>query len=181
MASDAEDSPGERRIRILIVDDHAVVRLGLKKLVEAELDLTVCAEAESAAQALEAVEHEEFDLAIVDISLDDANGLELTSKMKSLRPGMAILVLSVYDGLLYAQRALRAGAAGYVAKYEAPEKIIAAIHQVLAGRVYVSNSTATGAMTGAAPIIDDGHRGERRDQVRSARAAERGVADHVQP
>ncbi len=78
MAGNAKGSSRECRTRILVVDDHAVVRQGLTRLVEAELDLTVCAEAESAAQALEAMERQEFDLAIVDISLDDANGLELT-------------------------------------------------------------------------------------------------------
>jgi len=144
-----------KRIRILIVDDHAVVRQGLSKLVEGECDLTVSAEAENAVQALEAVENQQFDLAIVDISLEGTNGLELTAQMKSRCPSMTVLILSIYDGFLYAQRALKAGAAGYVAKYEAPEKIISAIHQVLGGKVYVSSSKAAKATHGVASIADD--------------------------
>ena len=167
MASNAEGSPRECSTRILVVDDHAIVRQGLTRLVEAEIDLMVCAEAENAAQALEAIERQEFDLAIVDISLDDVNGLDLTAEMKSRRPRMTILVLSLYDGLLYAQRALRAGAAGYVAKYEAPEQIVTAIHQVLAGKVYVSNSRAARAMPGAASVVGDDPGGNRINDIRS--------------
>lgn len=179
MASNTEANSGECRTRILVVDDHAVVRQGLRRLVEAESDLTVCAEAKNAAEALAAVECQEFDMAIVDISLDDVNGLELTAKMKSLRPHLTILVLSVYDGLLYARRALLAGAAGYVAKYEAPEKIITAIHQVLAGKIYVSNSRVARAMPGATSIVGDRHDGRRPNRIHSPESAEHGVPNHA--
>ena len=155
MVNRSNNDASANRIKILIVDDHAVVRQGLAKLVEGECDLTVSAEAENAVQALEAIEHQHFDLAIVDISLEGINGLELTSQMKSRSPSMTVLILSIYDGFLYAQRALQAGAAGYVAKYEAPEKIISAIHQILGGKVYVSSSKAAKAMHGAASIAGD--------------------------
>ena len=131
--------------RILIVGDHALVRQGLVRLVDAECDLTVCAEAENAVEALEAIECHRVDLAIVDISLAGVNGIELTETMKSRYPDMLVLVLSVHDGLFYAQRALQAGASGYVAKHEASEKMITAIHQVLGGEVYISCSEAAGA------------------------------------
>jgi DNA-binding NarL/FixJ family response regulator len=131
--------------RILIVGDHALVRQGLVRLVDAECDLTVCAEAENAVEALEAIERHRVDLAIVDISLAGVNGIELTETMKSRYPDMLVLVLSVHDGLFYARRALQAGASGYVAKHEASEKMITAIHQVLGGEVYISCSEAAGA------------------------------------
>ncbi len=179
MANNVKGDPSENRIRILVVDDHAIVRQGLTRLVEVELDLTVCAEAESAVQAMEAIERQEFDLAIVDISLEDTNGLELTARMKSRRPNMAILILSMYDGLLYAQRALRAGAAGYVAKYEAPEKIITAIHQVLGGKVYVSNSKVASAMCGVASATGGALTGSRIREIRSHRPSRHGVPNHM--
>lgn len=125
------------------------------KLVGRECDLAVSAEAENAVQALEAIEDQHFDLAIVDISLEGINGLELTSRMKSRCPNITILILSIYEGLLYAQRALRAGAAGYVAKYEAPEKIMSAIRQVLGGKVYFNNSKTAKEMHGAAADVGD--------------------------
>ncbi len=171
----------ESRTRILVVDDHAIVRQGLARLVEAELDLTVCAEAESAVQAMEALEREQFELAIVDISLEDSNGLELTARMKSRCPSMAILILSTYDGLPYARRAFRAGAAGYVSKHEAPEKIIAAIHQVLGGKVYVSNSGAARAVSGAPSTAGADPDRSRSNRIRSLRPSRHGVPDKVQP
>lgn len=141
MKSKAQHDAGRKnKTRILVVDDHAIVRHGLIKLIETELDLMVCFEAENANQALEAMSRQEFDLAIVDISLEDINGLELTEIMKLRRPNMIVLILSIYDGFFYAQRALRAGASGYVAKYEAAENIITAIHRVLKNKIYVSDS-----------------------------------------
>jgi DNA-binding NarL/FixJ family response regulator len=142
MVEGSKRDRGTDKIKILVVDGHAIVRRGLAKLVEDERGLTVGAEAENAGQALEAIKNQQFDMAVVNASLEGINGFELTSKIKSLYPNMTVLILSVYDGLLYARRALQAGAGGYVAKYEAPEKIISAIHQVLAGKVYVSNSSA---------------------------------------
>jgi len=142
------DSKGQTRI--LIVDDHSIVRKGLIQLVNGEPDLVVCAEAEDAGQALGTLEKQQIDLAIVDISLEGTNGLELTERMKLRCPGMIVLILSMYDGLLYAQRALRAGASGYIVKSEAADKIIAAIRQVLNGQIYVSDSKAVRMMPDAA-------------------------------
>jgi len=155
MKKKAQHDTGKNKTRILVVDDHAIVRQGLIKLVEAEPDLVVCAEAENTSQALEAMEKQQFDLAIVDILLESASGLELTERMKLRRPNLIVLILSMHDGLLYAQRALRAGATGYVAKYEAAEKIITAIRQVLSGKIYVSNSKAVKSLSGAASISGD--------------------------
>jgi DNA-binding NarL/FixJ family response regulator len=140
MKSKPKNVGGQNKIRLLIVDDHEIVRQGLIRLIETEYDLTVCSETENASQALEAISEREFDLAIVDISLEDKNGLELSKIIKSRRPNIIILILSMYDGMFYAQHALRAGASGYVAKYEAAEKIITAIREVLSGNIYVSNS-----------------------------------------
>jgi len=140
MKSKAQRDADKNITRILVVDDHAIVRQGLIKLIETELDLKVCYEAESSNIALEAMNKQEFDLAIVDISLEGINGLELTEIIKLRHPNIIVLILSMYDGLFYSQGALRAGASGYVAKYEAAERIIAAIRQVLSGKTYVSDS-----------------------------------------
>jgi CheY-like chemotaxis protein len=151
----AKNDTSRNKTRILVVDDHDIVRQGLTKLIEAECDLMVCSEAENAGQALEAIQKQEFDLAIVDISLEGTSGLELTERMKSQCPNMIVLILSMHDGLLYAQRALRAGATGYIAKYEAAEKIVTAIRQVLSGKIYLSNSRAVKAMSDAASVSGD--------------------------
>jgi DNA-binding NarL/FixJ family response regulator len=102
----------------------------------------VCSEAKNTNQALKAIVSQEYDLAIVDISLEDMNGLELTKQMKLRCPNLIVLILSMHDGQFYSQRALIAGASGYVAKHEAAEKIITAIRQVLSGNIYISDSKA---------------------------------------
>jgi DNA-binding NarL/FixJ family response regulator len=144
----------KNKTRILVVDDHSIVRQGLIKLIETEHDLKVCSEVENANTALDAMDRQEFDLAIVDISLEGINGLELTELIKLRSPNMIVLVLSMYDGLFYAQRALRAGASGYVAKYEAAEKIITAVRQVLSGKTYVSDSKAVKNGESLIPITE---------------------------
>lgn len=142
MKSKPQHTPCKNKTRILVVDDHAIVRQGLIKLIETEVDLIVSFEAESAQKAMKAIENQKFDLAIVDITLEDMNGLELTEMIKLRHPEIIVLILSMHDGLFYAQRALRAGASGYVAKYEAAEKVITAIRQVLSGKTYVGDSKA---------------------------------------
>ena len=156
MKSKAQHGAGKNKTRILVVDDHAIVRQGLIKLIETEFDLMVCSEAANADQALKAMAGQQYDLAIVDISLEGMNGLELTEIMKLRSPKMIVLILSMYEGLFYAQRALRAGASGYVAKYEAAEKIITAIRLVLSGKIYVSDSKMVKNISEATAIIDDG-------------------------
>lgn len=124
--------------RILIVDDHPMMRTGLAQLIDHEHDLKVCAEADNAGQAINAAARQKFDLALVDISLPDKNGLELIKDLHSLKPDLPILVVSMHDEMIYAERALRAGARGYIMKQEGGEKFLLAIRQVLAGRVFVS-------------------------------------------
>ena len=156
MKSKAQHGAGKNKIRILVVDDHAIVRQGLLKLIETEFDLIACSEAENADQALKAMARQQYDLAVVDISLEGINGLELTEMMKLRSPKMIVLILSMYEGLFYAQRALRAGASGYVAKYEAAEKIITAIRLVLSGKIYVSDSKMVKNISETTSIINDG-------------------------
>jgi DNA-binding NarL/FixJ family response regulator len=124
--------------RLLIVDDHPMMRTGLAQLIDNEGDLKVCAEADNAGQAINAVAKQKFDLALVDISLPDKNGLELIKDLRALNPDLPILVVSMHDEMIYAERVLRAGARGYIMKQEGGEKFLHAIRQVLAGHVYVS-------------------------------------------
>lgn len=126
-------------IKILIVDDHPLMRKGLALSIEAEPDLVVVSQAEDAEQALEAVDESDPDLAIVDISLPGMSGLELLKHMQALRPELPVLVVSRHDEALYAERSIRAGARGYVMKLEAADVIVKAIRRVLNGGIYVSD------------------------------------------
>ena len=116
--SQQKEKPGSPT-RILLVDDHPIVRQGLKELVEQEPDLSVCGEAENMVQALQAVAASQPDIAIVDIFLRDSNGVELIRALKASYADLPVLVLSMHDEALYAERVLRAGARGYVMKEEA--------------------------------------------------------------
>jgi len=180
MVKKAQDVTNKNKTRILLVDDHAIVRQGLTRLVEAECDLMVSAEAENAIQALEAIEKQQFDLAIVDISLEGTSGLELTERMKLRCPNLIVLILSMHDGLLYAHPALRVGAAGYVAKYEAAEEIVTAIRRVLGGKIYVSNSKAVRAMSGAASISSDSPNANEAIEPPSCNKSKRRNPKHAQ-
>ena len=126
------------KARILIVDDHPIVRKGLAELIDSQEDLTVCAQAEEALQALKLIREKHPDMAIVDISLEQTSGMELIKDINAQHPKLLVLALSMHDESLYAERALRAGAKGYIMKQEATNKIIAAIRQVLDGQLYVS-------------------------------------------
>jgi DNA-binding NarL/FixJ family response regulator len=123
--------------RILIVDDHPIVRLGIRQMIAFEPDLTVCGEADSAGSALGLLASKP-DLAIVDLSLREGSGLELIRSLREAAPEMRILVLSMHDEALFAERALRAGAHGYMMKQEAIDNLVHAIQEVLAGRLFVS-------------------------------------------
>jgi DNA-binding NarL/FixJ family response regulator len=127
------------KARILIVDDHALVRRGLAGLIEDEGDLIVCGEAGSAAEALTALATRP-DLIIVDLSLQTGHGLDLIRQLKARDEELRILVLSMHDESLFAERVLRAGALGYVSKQEAPGQVISAIRQVLDDKVYLSQA-----------------------------------------
>ena len=123
---------------ILIADDHPIVREGLTEMINHEDDLTVCGTAEEMNQALDEIEKVRPDAVVLDISLKGSNGIELLKNIKVRYPRQAVLMLSMHDESLYAVRALRAGAAGYVMKQEATEKVLTAIRQVLNGEIYLS-------------------------------------------
>jgi DNA-binding NarL/FixJ family response regulator len=127
------------KTRILLVDDHPLVREWLTNLINQQPDLVVCGEAEDAPQALSGIENTRPHLAIVDISLKGGSGIGLIKDLKQLHPKLLILVLSMHDELLYAERALRAGARSYIMKGEVTKKIIAALRDVLAGKLYLSD------------------------------------------
>ena len=124
--------------RILIVDDHPMMRQGLAQLINSEPDLSVQGEADTAGQALNEVSAGKPDLVLLDISLPDKNGLELIKDIHTLHPDVLILVVSMHDEALYAERVLRAGACGYIMKQEGGKKLMGAIRQVLSGQIYVS-------------------------------------------
>jgi DNA-binding NarL/FixJ family response regulator len=128
----------KNKYRILLVDDHPIVRQGLAELIDHEKDLSVCGVADDIHHALDQVGALGPDLVIVDISLRGSNGIELLKNIKVRYPKQAVLMLSMHDESLYAVRALRAGAAGYVMKQEATEKVLSAIRQVLNGEIYLS-------------------------------------------
>ena len=128
----------ETKRRLLIVDDHPIMRQGLAQLINNEPDLSVCAEAENARSAVEAIATAKPDLALVDITLPDKDGLELIKDLHALHPTLPMLVLSMHDETLYTERVLRAGGRGYIMKQEGGKKLMQAIRQVLEGGMYVS-------------------------------------------
>jgi DNA-binding NarL/FixJ family response regulator len=126
------------RKRILLVDDHPIFRHGLEDLLQKQVDLTICGHADSAPEALTEMRRLNPDLAIVDVSINGTNGIELVKQMKAESPNLPILVLSVHDESIYALRALKAGALGYVMKAEALHQVINAVRRVLEGHIFVS-------------------------------------------
>ena len=129
-------------IKILVVDDHPIVRQGLSQLIEHESDMTVCAQAEDAPKAMNLMREVKPDFAIVDISLKETSGMELIKDFKASYPDLPILALSMHDESLYAERALRSGAKGYMMKSEATEKVVDAIRAIMDGRIFVSEKMA---------------------------------------
>ncbi|MCX8023040.1 MAG: response regulator transcription factor [Syntrophorhabdaceae bacterium] len=132
----------KRKYKIFIVDDHPIVRKGLSQLINQEPDLTTSGEAEDANTALESIKKNRPDLAIIDISLKGLDGIELIKKIKERYPDILILVVSMHDETLFAERALRAGAKGYIMKQEAIEKVMDAIRKVLKGELYISEKVS---------------------------------------
>ena len=126
-------------VRIFLVDDHPLVREWLTHLIHQQPDLVVCGEADTASGALEAILRLKPDVAIVDISLKDQSGIELIKNLKQMGSPAQVIVLSMHDEALYAERVLRAGARGYIMKRETAKKVIAAVRQVLAGELYLSD------------------------------------------
>jgi DNA-binding NarL/FixJ family response regulator len=133
----------KQRTRILLVDDHPLVRERLAEVINREPDLTVCAEAEERHQALERVVTDSPDLAIIDLTLKNSDGLELIKDLHARWPKLLILVVSMHDESLYAERVIRAGALGYITKQEATRNILCAIRRVRDGRVYLNDRIAT--------------------------------------
>ncbi len=128
------------RSKVLIVDDHPILRHGIAQMVAREDDMEVCGEAGSVPDALAFIAAHPVDLAIVDLSLDDRSGMELIRTVRQRYPQLRCLVLSMHDENLHAERALRAGARGYVMKQEATRKIIAALRRVRDGHIYLSDA-----------------------------------------
>ena len=134
----AQTKNEKSKSRVFLVDDHPLVRDWLGQLIQREADLLVCGEADDVQQAVQAIEECKPDVVIADISLKSSHGLELVKDLQSRRPNLPVLVLSMHDESLYAERVLRAGAMGYITKQEATKKILLAIRQVLSGQIYLS-------------------------------------------
>jgi len=131
-------TPVAAKRRIFLVDDHPITRQGVVVLINQEPDLEVCGEADSAPKAFDLLQKSKADLAVVDISLKTTSGIELTKNLKVLLPDLPVLIMSMHDESLYAERALRAGAKGYVMKQEASDNILIAIRRILDGELYLS-------------------------------------------
>jgi DNA-binding NarL/FixJ family response regulator len=129
--------------RILIVDDHPLFREGLRQMIERNPELTVCGEAADAAEAMEFIAEQKPDLVLVDISLGGSSGIDLIKNIKTKHDDLPLLVVSMHDESLYAERALRAGALGYVMKHEPAKTVKAAISKVLAGEIHLSERMST--------------------------------------
>ncbi len=151
--------PETQKTRVLIVDDHPVFRTGLAGLVNLEKDLAICGEAQDASQAMRALEALKPDLVLMDLSLPGKSGLELLKDFRAMSPRTPVLMISMHDETLYAERVIRAGGKGYIMKQEGPERIIQGIRKVLSGGIFVSERISTlildalsGAKSGASPV-----------------------------
>jgi len=140
-ASDTVET-GHKSIRILVVDDHVVVRVGLKQLIASEFKAAVFGEAENGDKALELVRKQSWDVVLLDITMPGSSGIDVLKKMLTFRPGLPILILSMHPEDTYATCVLKQGAAGYVVKNSGGEELINAVRKALAGQKYVSNSLA---------------------------------------
>jgi DNA-binding NarL/FixJ family response regulator len=137
-----QTSAATKRTRVFVVDDHPIVRQGLTLLINRESDLSVCGEAEDAHTAVQAVATVRPDIMVVDISLNGPDGLDLLKDIRTRYPELPVLILSMHDESVYAERALRAGAQGYIMKQEATEKVLVALRRILSGEIYVSERIA---------------------------------------
>src|SRR3954464_15326933 len=151
-----EPAPAPRKRKVFLVDDHPIVRERLAELIGQEADLEVCGEAEDAVAALKAISALQPDIAIVDITLKDTYGIELIKALKEREGHVPVLVLSMHDESLYGERAIRAGAKGYLNKQEASKKVISAIRTILAGGIFVSDKMKSAMLQ----KMSGGHRPE---------------------
>ena len=135
-----QDKTNEKKTQVLIVDDHPVIRDGLVTIINHERDLNVCGQAEDAYIALKAVAELKPDIVVTDISLKSSDGIELTKNIKARYPRLLVIILSIHDESIYAERALLAGAKAYLMKDEVSENVIKAIRTVLNGEIYVSDA-----------------------------------------
>jgi DNA-binding NarL/FixJ family response regulator len=129
-------------IKILIVDDHAIVRQGLKQIVAETSDISVAGEASNGQEALEKVWKNEYDVVVLDITMPGRGGLEALKQLKTIKPKLPVLILSMHPEEQYAMRVLKAGASGYLTKESAPEELVAALRKVSQGRRYLTSSLA---------------------------------------
>ena len=139
------NSPSVTRAKkktVFIVDDHPLLRQGLALLINREQDLAVCGEAEEAQTAIKEITQKKPDILIVDISLNGPDGLDLLKNVRMLYPSLPVLILSMHDESIYAERALRARANGYIMKQEATEKVLVAVRRILGGDIYLSDRMA---------------------------------------
>jgi DNA-binding NarL/FixJ family response regulator len=132
----------DARHKILLLDDHPMTRYGMARLIEQEPDLVVSGEAENAHGALDAVKTQKPELVLVDLTMPGGEGIEFIKDLRALHPEVAVLVVSMHDEQVYAQRALRAGSRGYIMKSEGGEQLVKAIRQVLQGKIYLSENMA---------------------------------------
>jgi DNA-binding NarL/FixJ family response regulator len=138
------DAPEHARpTRVLLVDDHALVRQGMAAIIGEEADMVICGEADGVRSAIATATRCAPDVALIDLSIHDGDGLELIREMRSRFPEVRCIVLSMYDEMVYAARAIRAGAHGYIMKAEAAKTVLSAIRSVLSGKVYVSERVAS--------------------------------------
>jgi DNA-binding NarL/FixJ family response regulator len=142
MTSAVSDRFDQSKRKVFVVDDHAIVREGLTLLINREPDLTVCGAAEEMHAALRFIDHIKPDILIVDISLNGPDGLDLLKTIRAKDPALPVLILSMHDESIYAERALRAGANGYIMKQEATERVLVALRRILNREIYVSDRVA---------------------------------------
>ncbi len=140
MPAKKHPSAARTRTKVLVVDDHPMTRYGISRLIEQEPDLVVCGEAENAPRAMAAVKVLKPRVVLADLTMPDGEGLEFIKDLRALHPEVIPLVVSMHDEGLYAERALRAGARGYIMKNQGGEKLVEAIRQVLQGRIYISEN-----------------------------------------
>jgi DNA-binding NarL/FixJ family response regulator len=139
MIAKTQMSVQAKKCRVLLVDDHPIVRQGLALLIDREADLSVCGEAEGAHSAFHAIETLRPDIVVLDISLSGPDGLDVLKEIRMKSGSLPVLILSMHDETIYAERAMRAGANGYIMKQEATEKVLVAIRRILQGEVYLSD------------------------------------------
>src|ERR1700678_2811524 len=142
VATKTEGRTRTRKKTVFVVDDHPLLRQGLAMLINRESDLMVCGEAEEAPTAMKALAAARPDILIADISLNGPDGIDLLKNLRTLYPDLPVLILSMHDEAIYAERALRARANGYIMKQEATEKVLVAVRRILGGEVYLSDRMA---------------------------------------